>query len=190
MSTAVARACASALALLGCAESEPTLRPVTVAQEPAAPWTPATPAPPAPTVDADPPDAAPDAPGADADPEDAGDARVTAADLALRQAAEAKATDAVAALRVVKSLCARARAQKASCGIGFADHPSESGAACNSSALVSSCFLTVSVMELHSTHATTLGTFLVDPKSFRVVGASGYCGPVPIAAYRGPGSGC
>lgn len=122
-------------------------------------------------------------------PNDGRAERVAIDAFVARRGVEEKAVAAVAAAPIVKTLCARARAQKAGCSLGFDEHPSDADCG-KKPALASSCWLRVTVEELHPTHATRLGTFLVEPGTYRVVGASGYCGPVPIASYRGPGSGC
>lgn len=106
-----------------------------------------------------------------------------------RHAEEEKAVAAVAALPVVKALCAKARAQGVSCSISFAEWPSDESCG-RVPQLESSCWMRVSVLEIHPTHATTLGTFLLEPRTLRVAGAVGYCRAVVLPAYRGPGSGC
>lgn len=122
-------------------------------------------------------------------PNDGRAERVSVDAFVARRGVEEKAVAAVAAAPIVKTLCGRARAQKARCSLGFDEHPTDADCG-KKPALASDCWLRVTVQELHPTHASRLGTFLVEPGTYRVVGASGYCGPVPIASYRGPGTGC
>lgn len=111
-------------------------------------------------------------------------------DVFIAQQAEAKRLiDVVAATPIVKTLCRKAGAQRFGCSFALEERPT--GEDCGKTpALTSSCWFRVSVMEVDSTHGSRLGTFLVDPKTSRVVGAAGFCDPVPIAQFRGPGSGC
>jgi len=106
-----------------------------------------------------------------------------------REKARQKAVAAVEQLPVVRAFCTRLRALKLGCAVYFEEEPSEQDCG-KSPPLDSSCWMRVTVLETHETHSTRFGTFLVAPEKFRVVGALGYCGVVPIARFRGPGDGC
>ena len=107
----------------------------------------------------------------------------------VREKARQKAVDVVEQLPVVRAFCTRLRARKLGCVVYFEEEPSEQDCG-KSPPLDASCWMRVTVLETHETHSTRFGTFLVAPGTFRVVGASGYCGAVPIARFHGPGDGC
>jgi len=106
-----------------------------------------------------------------------------------REAERDKAVKAVASLPIVQAYCKKIRALKLGCLIYFDTGPSDEDCAA-SPPLESSCWNEVYVGEAHESHASRFGTFLVAPGTSRVVGASGYCGVMPIARFRGQGSGC
>src|SRR5262249_27970486 len=88
-----------------------------------------------------------------------------------RKVDQKKGHSAVEGLPVVKAFCKKLKAQRLGC-ITYVDAwPSEEGCT-PSSSLESSCWMSVYVGEVHPTHATRFGTFLVAPRTFRVVGAS------------------
>lgn len=106
-----------------------------------------------------------------------------------REAEREKAVAAVAALAMVKAYCKKVQALQLGCLIYFEDGPSDEGCPA-SPPLESSCWNQVYVGEAHEGHSSRFGTFLVAPGTSRVAGAAGFCGPVPIAKFRGSGSGC
>jgi hypothetical protein len=106
-----------------------------------------------------------------------------------REAARKKAVAAVAGLPLVKAYCAALVKLRLGCVLYVAEDPSEQGCAPDAP-LESSCWVGVYVGEAHDTHVSRFATFLVAPGSSRVVGAAGYCGPVPIASFHDPASGC
>jgi hypothetical protein len=122
-------------------------------------------------------------------PADGRNERYPIEEFLAREKARQKAVAAVEQLPVVRSFCTRLRALKLGCVVYFEEEPSEQDCG-KSPPLDSSCWMRVTVLETHETHSTRFGTFLVAPEKFRVVGALGYCGVVPIARFHGPGDGC
>jgi hypothetical protein len=122
-------------------------------------------------------------------PADEQNERYHVEEFLAREQARQKAVAAVEQLPVVRAFCARLRARKLGCVVYFEEGPSEQDCG-KSPPLDASCWMRVAVLETHETHSTRFGTFLLAPETLRAVGASGYCGAVPIARFHGPGDGC